>query len=108
MPPVTPRRRFIARANRQLPATHPATAPAPAKAQAKHHPTPHEPEEKTKTSSNANRIRLTRFKPGFEEDTEKELARIFCRPPRTYKEDPPFYPWVPITPIVNFHLNYKG
>jgi len=51
---------------------------------------------------------MTRFKPGFEEETEKQLAQAFSRPPRTFKEDPPFYPWLPICPIVHFNLNYKG
>lgn len=50
---------------------------------------------------------MRRFKPGFEEETEKELAIIFKRPPRTYVQDPPFYPWLPITPKVCFNLNYQ-
>ncbi len=41
-------------------------------------------------------------------DTEKELAQAFNRPPRMFKEDPPFYPWLPrLVPRVNFHLNFK-
>ncbi len=51
---------------------------------------------------------MTEFKPGFERDTEEELARAFRRPPRKFKEDSPFYPWLPPAPIhVNFNLNYK-
>ena len=51
---------------------------------------------------------MTPFKKGFEMDTEKQLAQAFSRPPRMFKEDPPFYPWLPrLTPLVNFHLNYK-
>lgn len=46
---------------------------------------------------------------------EEELwqAKAFHRPPRTMLLDPPFYPWIPITPlanqtpVVNFHLNFK-
>jgi len=51
---------------------------------------------------------MTPFKKGFEMDTEKELAQAFKRPPRLFKEDTPFYPWLPRpTPLVNFHLNFK-
>ncbi len=81
----------------------------PAKAQEKHHLPAHETKTKTETNSNANRIKLTLFKPGFELETETELAKAFKRPIRKFKEDTPFYPWLPsITPLVNFHLNYKG
>lgn len=41
---------------------------------------------------------------------EKWLADAFCRPMRYFTKDPPFYPWLPITPLVphvNFDLNYK-
>ncbi len=110
MSPLTLRRRFMPRANIRHPAAHPAAAPAPAKAQKKPHPAPLESKEKTETpaTSNRNGIKLTPFKKGFEMDTEKELAQAFNRPPRLFKEDNPFYPWLPRpTPIVNFHLNYK-
>lgn len=40
--------------------------------------------------------------------TEEELAQAFKRPVRKFKEDKPFYPWLPPQPIVNFHLNFKG
>jgi len=50
---------------------------------------------------------MTEFKPGFERETEEQLAQAFKRPVRKFKEDPPFYPWLPITPIVYFNLNYK-
>jgi len=41
-------------------------------------------------------------------ETEKELAQAFKRPPRMFKEDTPFYPWLPKPmPLVNFHLNFK-
>nr|UHS18247.1 MAG: hypothetical protein [Gammatorquevirus sp.] len=55
----------------------------------------------------SNTINL--FKPGFEMETEKELAAAFKRPVRKFKTDSPFYPWLPPTPIVprvNFNLNY--
>jgi len=51
---------------------------------------------------------MTEFKPGFERDTEEEIARAFRRPPRKFKEDPPFYPWLPLTPKVCFNLNFKS
>lgn len=55
-----------------------------------------------------NRIpRVEKFKPGFEWDTEVECAKAFCRPPRTYKTDTPFYPWVVPAPKVIFNLNFK-
>lgn len=51
---------------------------------------------------------MTPFKKGFEIETEHQIAHAFSRPPRMFKEDPPFYPWLPkYTPLVNFHLNYK-
>lgn len=50
---------------------------------------------------------MTPFKAGFEIETEHQLAYAFSRPPRMFKEDTPFYPWLPkYTPLVNFHLNY--
>lgn len=50
---------------------------------------------------------MTRFKPGFEWDTEKELSIAFKRPMRHFKHDTPFYPWLPPEPTVNFHLNFN-
>jgi len=47
------------------------------------------------------------FKPGFEQETEEQLAQAFKRPVRKFKDDPPFYPWLPIEPRVNFALNFK-
>lgn len=35
------------------------------------------------------------------------LAAAFKRPPTPMLLDPPFYPWLPITPLVNFDLNYQ-
>ena len=108
MSPLTLRRTYLPRRNPGHQAAHPAAAAAAALPQKKHPHTPHSPEKITETTKSTNRNnRLTRFKPGFEEDTELELARIFKRPPRTYKEDPPFYPWLPITPKVCFNLNFK-
>jgi len=51
---------------------------------------------------------MTPFKPGFERETEDQLADAFKRPPRYFKEDPPFYPWLPCVPKVQFKLNFKG
>lgn len=43
-------------------------------------------------------------------ELELELCKAFKRPPRTYVNDPPFYPWLPpapLVPSVNFELNFK-
>lgn len=42
-----------------------------------------------------------------EMEDELELCKIFRRPPRTYFYDPPFYPWLPPEPYVNFDLKFK-
>jgi len=39
--------------------------------------------------------------------TEIEIAKWLKRPVRTFFDDPPFYPWLPPTPLVNFDLGYK-
>ncbi len=85
--------------------------PAAAAAQAQERPHQHHlrPQKQTENSTTANRNKLTRFKSGFEWETECELAQAFRRPPRLFKEDTPFYPWLPkCVPLVNFHLNFKG
>ncbi len=90
------------------PAAHQLPAAAAAQAQGQPPQTPNGPKTPTKNSSTPHRNRLTRFKPGFEWDTEQELAQAFRRPPRLFKEDTPFYPWLPRPePLVNFHLNFK-
>lgn len=47
-----------------------------------------------------------RFTPP-EYELELTMAKNFRRPPRQYFYDPPFYPWLPPEPVVNFDLNYK-
>lgn len=47
-----------------------------------------------------------RFTPQ-EFQTELELSKIFKRPPRTFIHDPPFYPWLPPEPIVNFDVKLQ-
>lgn len=42
----------------------------------------------------------------WEEEQEKEDAYIWKRPRRTFIKDPPFYPWCPPEPKVNFDLGY--
>ena len=105
--PLTLRRKYMPRA--RPPPAHPAPATAATAAQERPHRHHHRHEKQTENSTTPNRNKLTPFKPGFEIETEHQLANAFSRPPRMFKEDPPFYPWLPrFTPIVNFHLNFKG
>lgn len=50
--------------------------------------------------------KLRRFSP-YEMETEKDLCRIFHRPPRTYVQDLPFYPWLKPEPLVNQYKKYN-
>ncbi len=106
MSPLALRRRYMPRLRRPQ-AAHPPPAAAATEAQAQHHQTPNGLETPTENSTTSNRNRLTCFKPGFEQETEQQLAQAFKRPIRKFKEDPPFYPWLPTVPIVNFHLRFK-
>ena len=106
MSPLSLRRKYLPR-NGGPQAAHPAPAAAATKAQAQPHQAPNGLKTSTKNSTTSDRHRLTCFKPGFEQDTETELAQAFKRPVRKFKEDPPFYPWLPTAPIVNFHLRFK-
>ncbi len=109
MSPLTLRRAYLPRRDRGPPALHPAAATAAVQAQKKPLQTPHSPEKITENKPATDRtFRVRPFKPGFEQDTERELAIAFCRPPRKYANDPPFYPWLPWTPLVHFNLNYRG
>lgn len=110
MSPLALRKRYLPRRRADTPAVHPQAAPAAEKAQATPPPPLHRAKTQTEIHSTPNRsdrITLERFKEGFELETEKELSIIFHRPMRTYKQDPPFYPWLPPEPYVNFNLNYK-
>lgn len=42
----------------------------------------------------------------YEMQDELFIAKWLHRPPRTYFDDTPFYPWLPPEPVVNFKLNY--
>lgn len=42
-----------------------------------------------------------------EMELELLVCKAFKRPPRTYIDDKPFYPYVVPEPVVNFNLNYK-
>ncbi len=92
-------------------AAHPQAAAAAAAPQAKPPNSPKRYQSQTEINTTTNRsprIKLTPFKPGFETQTEWELALAFKRPPRLFQEDSPFYPWLPRpVPLVNFHLNFK-
>ncbi len=53
---------------------------------------------------------LTRIHPyvnKHEYEAEKFLSIMFKRPMKTFVEDPPTYPWLPPTPLVQFNLNFK-
>lgn len=43
----------------------------------------------------------------WEEEQEREDAKIWCRPRRYFIHDIPFYPGCPPEPKVNFDLGYK-
>lgn len=46
----------------------------------------------------------------WEQQEEKEISKIFCKPERTFIFDHPTYPFFPITPKVpkiNFDLNFQ-
>ncbi len=107
----TLQRKYLAAGRRQPrhPPAHPTAAPATAAAQAQPPNTDNRSKTQAKDSTTSTRnVILTRFKPGFEQQTEYELACCFCRPMRTYKEDMPYYPWLQPEPKVNFKLNFKG
>ncbi len=95
--------------NPRPPAAHQPAATATARHQAQHLQTPPRSQTATEPTTTSHRTpKLTRFKKGFEWDTEIQLAQAFNRPPRLFKEDTPFYPWLPRPePLVNFHLNFK-
>lgn len=111
MSPGSLQRKYLPRTrNTNTARPHPAAAAATRAAQVQHPHAPHRPEMQTKRDSTTNRnvrVTLTRFKDGFERQTENELAQAFKRPPRLFKEDTPFYPWLPPEPRVNFNLNFK-
>ena len=108
--PLTLQKRYIARANRPRPPAAHTQAAAAAKAhQAQPPQNNKQPTAKANDASASNRnVSLTRFKPGHDWETECQVAHAFKRPPRLFKEDKPFYPWLPrFEPLVNFHLNFK-
>ncbi|BAF49428.1 hypothetical protein TTmidiV2_gp1 [Torque teno midi virus 2] len=111
MSPNTLRRKYLPRnaTGRKPTAAHPPATAAPAGHQVQHPKINITNERTTKHVETTHRtIKLTRFKDGFERETENQLANAFSRPPRMFKEDPPFYPWLPKPePLVNFHLNFK-
>nr|UHS18453.1 MAG: hypothetical protein [Gammatorquevirus sp.] len=108
MSPLTLRRKYLPRNPRKPPAAHPAAAAATAATQAQHPPAHDPPKETATLFGNANRhSRIRKFNPGHEWETEVQCAKAFHRPPRHFFSDTPFYPWLPICPLVNFNLNYK-
>lgn len=56
--------------------------------------------------TDAKQPKNRRFTPE-EFQTELEISKWMLRPPRTYFYDPPFYPWLPPEPVVNFDLKYN-
>ncbi|BAF76074.1 hypothetical protein [Torque teno midi virus 5] len=108
MSPLTLRRRYLPRRRREPQTVHPQAAAATAAPQKKPPPALLRAEKQAKIFTTTDRnFRVKPFDPGCDWETEQECAKAFCRPPRKYKNDPPYYPWLPPTPIVNFHLNYK-
>nr|BAF76126.1 hypothetical protein [Torque teno midi virus] len=109
LPPLAMPRQHITRRNTDRPpAAHPPAESQAAAAQAQHPDATNRIEKEARLFETTNRqFRVEPFKDGFEKETERELAIIFHRPPRYYKNDPPFYPWLPPTPLVNFNLNYN-
>ncbi len=73
-PPLTLRKRFLPRRGGQPQAAHLQAVPATAKAQTQPHQLPNVPKKETETPATTSRTTLTRFKKGFEWDTECELA----------------------------------
>lgn len=62
--------------------------------------------KKVKLFETNTQCKNRRFTPD-EYVTELEIAKWMHRPPRTYINDKPFYPWVVPEPLVNFDLGYK-
>lgn len=57
-------------------------------------------------------VKKNRIMNKYEQETEKAVSKAFMRPPCTYIYDKPFYPWLPIEPLVNqpyvnFDLNFQ-
>ena len=110
MSPLTLRRAYMPRPNGGKPTPpHPTAAQATAANQAQPPPPHLRPKSQTENHTTQHRLtKLTRFNPGHDWETEVQVAAAFKRPPRLFKEDKPFYPWLPkLEPLVNFHLNYK-
>ncbi len=108
MSPLALRRKYLPRNPRNNTAAHQPAAAAAAPAQKKPPQALQPPETwPAMFAAPTRHPRIRKFKPGFETDTEREMAIAFCRPPRTYFTDLPFYPWLPVTPVVQFNLNYK-
>ena len=42
-----------------------------------------------------------------EMETELDICKWLKRPPRTFFNDAPFYPWLPPEPLVNFDLGFQ-
>ncbi|BAG84578.1 hypothetical protein [Torque teno midi virus 15] len=99
-----------------------AAAPQPQRAatQQKHQPLKITCNVKTKTITNATShgydgVSMFHRSPkqpkkfeGWGAIIEKEVAQAFHRPPRTYTQDTPIYPWLPIVPKVSFALRFKN
>lgn len=94
------------------PQAHQPTTAAAATAQTQPPNTNQKLKSKTKkpTTTNKNiKITLTKFKNGFKKNTKNKITQTFNRPPKLFKKNTPFYPWLPkLTPLINFHLNFKG
>ncbi len=88
LPPLAmPRKLITRRENNRLPAAHPQAENQAAATQAQHPNTINRVEKEARLFETPNRpFRVEPFKPGFELETELQLAAAFRRPPRTYKK----------------------
>nr|BAF76086.1 hypothetical protein [Torque teno midi virus] len=110
MSPATLQRKYLPRRGDTRKPTQPHQAAARAAKTAQAQPPNFDNRHERETASTTTSDRHFRVKPfvtQFEIETERELSKIFKRPPRTYQNDPPFYPWLPPEPRVNFNLNFK-
>ena len=55
----------------------------------------------------SNKIKKNRKFTARKYEQEVKKAKIWCKPPKQFIFNTPFYPGIPPTPLINFHLNFK-